>query len=88
MTDRVAFVQVTAGVDGKKFPKIECFKCKEMGHFADKCPSRESTEGVNAFQHGSLTTWNACECAFNVAIEIEHVNAKVCVGENLSQVHS
>ena len=75
MTDHVAFAQVTAGVDGKKFPKIECFKCKEMGHFADKCPSGELTEGVNAFQHGSLTTCGMCECAFNlcVAIEIEHI---------------
>ena len=56
--ERVAFAQCVAGVDGKKFPKIKCHKCAEVGHYADKCPIEEgsTTRGVN---HVQISSWTA-----------------------------
>lgn len=32
------------GTNGKTFDHISCHKCKNMGHYADKCPSRSSDD--------------------------------------------
>ena len=48
--DRVAFTQVTPGLDGKTFNHITCNKCKKKGHCANQCPElrTNNTSNINA----------------------------------------
>lgn len=32
------------------YPDIECYKCKQRGHYKGQCPSKNTKKGINALQ--------------------------------------
>ena len=43
----------------KDMNKIECFACGEMGHYANKCPQRQSDDEQDDKQKHGHVTWHA-----------------------------
>jgi hypothetical protein len=42
----------------KDISKVQCFKCKELGHYADKCPERDNK--ANRQRGTDLVTCQKC----------------------------
>ena len=42
--------ELVPGTDERVHNDIECYGCKKKGHYKSKCPSKETTSGINALQ--------------------------------------